>query len=317
MTSALKSASRIPVALALSAGLAAAPASQNAPPVPQQRFLSGTDVVLVDVLVTRGGQPLSGLTASDFTVRDNGVEQSVRLVDLVDLPVGLLFVLDTSGSVNGAPLDHLKAAARTALGNLRPTDQAALMVFSHSLVLAGGWTADRDQMARAIDGVTASGATALSDAAFAALALGRPAGLRTLLLFFSDGDDTASWLPAPVAVEAARRSDAVIYAVDADTAGARTPAPVPDLSARLLEQPSLYRDALLPVLAQETGGEWIRAADAASLQKVFGDAVARFNQRYVLAYTPAGVPLAGWHDLLVNVAGDDLTVIARRGYRRD
>lgn len=305
------------VALAmLATGSASGGARAQAP----QRFVAGADVVLVDVLVTRDGQPVSGLTAADFIVTDNGVEQTAQLADLTSLPVGLLFVLDTSGSLAGPPLEHLKAAAHAALDNLRPADQAALMVFSQSLTLVSGWTADRAQMARAIDGVTARGATSLSDAAFAALALGRPAGFRPLLLFFSDGDDTASWLPATTPVEAARRSDAVVYVVSADPAGAATRsgtlAAPQVIQERLFEQPSLYRDALLPVLARETGGELVRVADAASLQTVFANAVSRFNQRYVLGYTPTGVPPSGWHDLEVSVRTPGLEVVARRGYRR-
>jgi hypothetical protein len=43
----------------------------------QPTFKAGIEAVRVDVLVTRGGQPVEGLTARDFQVRDNGVLQDI------------------------------------------------------------------------------------------------------------------------------------------------------------------------------------------------------------------------------------------------
>ena len=42
-----------------------------------QVFRATTEVVTVDVFVQVGRQPVSGLTAADFVVRDNGVVQQV------------------------------------------------------------------------------------------------------------------------------------------------------------------------------------------------------------------------------------------------
>ena len=79
-----------------------------------QTFRAGVDAVAVDVLVTRNGRPVVGLTADDFTVLDNDVPQQIELVLLEDVPITLLLVLDTSGSVRGAPLVQLRTAAEAA-----------------------------------------------------------------------------------------------------------------------------------------------------------------------------------------------------------
>jgi hypothetical protein len=94
----------------------------------------------------------------------------------------------TSASV-AAAAEPLKAAAKAAVGALRTNDEAALMTFSHSVTLRSGWTTSREAITKAIDGVTATGLTALNDAAFAALAMTSKPGTRRLVLFFTDGDD--------------------------------------------------------------------------------------------------------------------------------
>ncbi|HEX4566038.1 MAG TPA: hypothetical protein VH138_05370, partial [Vicinamibacterales bacterium] len=82
----------------------AAPAQQ------QRKFTSGIDLVRVDALVTDGHSTISGLTASDFELRDNGVLQSIDSVLLESLPLSVTFVLNTSGSVNGIKLFNLERA---------------------------------------------------------------------------------------------------------------------------------------------------------------------------------------------------------------
>jgi Ca-activated chloride channel family protein len=299
------------VAVAAAAPLSIRTAAQQTPP----RFTGGTEAVLVDVLVTRGAKPVPDLTAKDFVVIDSGVEQKAELVAVESLPVSLLLALDTSASVRGQSLDHLKTAAKAVLGSLRPADEAALVTFAHNLVLGAAWTTDPAKLTQAIDAVVAQGSTALSDAAFAALGMRGKARSRTLVLLFTDGDDTASWLGPADVVEAARRSDSVVYGVTLPkTAGGI--AASDDLEKLLRSEPRLYRGALVPVLARETGGELLRATDAKDLAAVFVDAVARFNTRYVLSYSPTGVPATGWHPIEVKVSATGVDVRARRGYAR-
>jgi hypothetical protein len=78
------------------------------------RFRSSAQAVLVDVQVLEGNVPVAGLTAADFELRDSGVAQKIEAVTFEDVPVSLMLALDVSGSVKGAPLEHLKEAARAA-----------------------------------------------------------------------------------------------------------------------------------------------------------------------------------------------------------
>lgn len=279
------------------------------------RFTGGTEAVLVDVLVTRASQVVPDLKSADFTVLDSGVEQKVELITIESLPVSLLLALDTSASVRGPALEHLKAAAKAAVASLRPADEAALVTFAHNVALGAGWTNDRAKLNQAIDAVVAQGSTALADAAFTTLGLRGKGRTRTLVLFFTDGDDTASWLNAADVVDAARQSDAVVYGITLPAPGGGV-TPSDDLEKRLRSEPRLYRGALLPILARETGGESLRATDAQNLSAVFVDALSRFNTRYVLSYAPTGVPASGWHPIEVRVSASGVDVRTRRGYVR-
>lgn len=293
------------------------------------RFVAGTDAILVDVLVTRSERVVEGLSAADFIVRDSGVEQKIQLVATGELPVSLLLVLDTSASVRGAALDHLKDAAHAAVAGLRPVDEVALMTFANNLLLRSGWTTNRDKIGKAIAGVSAGGSTALVDVAFAALLLKPKATTRTLVLFFTDGDDTASWLAADDLLETARQSNAVVYSVLLDTEGNAGAAISKSFGAAdrtgerlrnelegwVAAEPRLYRAALLPLLSAATGGETLRSQQTSALKTAFADILARFSRRYVLAFTPTGVPPTGWHPLEVEVRGGG-EISARRGYSR-
>jgi VWFA-related protein len=288
---------------------------------PQQRFRGGVDAVRVDVLVTDGNRPVGGLTTEDFELRDNGVRQRIDAVDLGGIPLSVMLVLDTSVSVWGQPLEHLKEAAHAIVGLLTPDDRAAVLTFSGALQLRAAWTSDRLQLDAAVSGARATGATSLHDAAYAALTLRDDRPGRALVLIFSDGDDTSSWLSGRAVVEIARRTDAVVYSVGLRQGEVNRPGyrvdfmsgvqpKIPNVPAPMLMEP------FLSGLAEETGGSYIDAGQSAQLREAFVKIVTEFRSRYLLTYTPEGVDAGGWHPIDVRLKGKKGRVTARRGYLR-
>lgn len=275
------------------------------------QFKSHVAGVRVDALVTDGRRPVAGLTARDFELRDNGVTQTITDVDYETLPLNIISVLDVSSSVAGAPLGHLKKSYLAVIDALAGDDRAALISFANQIELHSGLTGDRTRLRALADRVQPGGATSVFDATFAALALREADQGRTLVLLLSDGQDTSSWLTARKVVQAARRTDVVLYPVTMRVSGPRL---TEDGRSIKMPQGPTPSERWLDALAEETGGRVVYASDEAALARTFLDVLKEFRQRYVLSYSPSGVSSAGWHTIGVKLRGKSGDVRARRGY---
>lgn len=259
----------------------------------QATFSSRLEAVRVDVSVTRDGRPVTGLTAADFEVSDNGVRQQVQLVASDEVPLDVVLALDVSGSVLGDRLAHLRDASRMALAGLRGEDRAALLTFGHRVRLRVPLTSDTHAIEAALEDVEFdAGQTSMIDAAFAALAHAGSGRGRSLAILLSDGVDTTSWLTRDSVIETARRIDAVLY-------GIASGAP---------------RRSVMEDLAEASGGDLIRIESTQALAQAMQLVISSFRQRYLLSYVPRNVARPGWHDLDVRVRRRGLTVKARSGY---
>ena len=279
---------RAVVVLLLASVIAGAPSSTA------QTFRSNAQGVRVDVLVTDRGRPLSGLTADDFELFDNGVRQPITLADFDQLPLNVVLAFDMSRSLTSDRLEHLRRAAGALLGGLSKQDQAGLITFTHAVALRHGLTRDLPRLREALARVESGGGTALVDGIYAGMTLAESAVGRALLIVFSDGVDTSSWLTPDSVLQIARRSDVVAYGVSVGR-----------------QKPEFLRD-----LGDATGGQLFENESAENLEQRFLEVLDEFRRRYVLMYTPTSTD-PGWHRLEVKVKGRRGTVQARPGYLAD
>jgi VWFA-related protein len=300
------------VALCLVASSAGAPTlAQQARPL---TFDTGVEAVYVDVFVTKEGQPVTGLTASAFELRDGGAPRPVELVAVEALPLTALLAFDTSGSVEGEKLLALRRASEAFLDGLRPADEIGIVAFSHEVRWLARPTQDRDEVRRALAACRARGGTSLWDGLHAALGL-LPPQVRSLVVVFTDGEDNMSWLDERQVQDAARRSNAVIHAVG-------LPAPPPLLVATgpgrtvVSEPTELAQVRALRQTAELTGGRFWTAESPDSLRQAFAAIVAAMNSRYVLRFEPAPGSAPGWHPIQLRLRGTKGDVRARAGYFR-
>jgi Ca-activated chloride channel family protein len=162
-------------------------------------------------------------------------------------------------------------------------------------VVGTGLTPQISQVRAALDAPLPLGNTALIDAAYAGLLLGDSEAGRALVIVFSDGVEASSYLDADTVIDAAKRSDAVVYGVATSTGG----------------KPPFLRD-----LTDASGGELFEIPKIADLDATFVKVLDQFRHRYLVSYTPRGVASGGWHRLQVDVKQRGVTVKARRGYSR-
>jgi VWFA-related protein len=264
------------------------------PSAQQPTFSAKRESVRVDVLVTDRGKVVTGLQAADFEIRDNGVLQTVDLVSFQQIPLNVFLAFDASASVSGERLTHLQTAGHSVLDRLAKDDRSALLTFSHTILLREGLTGETARVRQALTDLQPFGDTALVDGTYAAIMLDPLDGGRNLLLVFSDGLDTASWLAPERVLDSAKRSDVVVYGV----------------SSRGPEDSEFLED-----LTEMTGGATLKIESTKDLSAAFLKILDEFRQRYLISYSPAGVPNDGWHRLEVRVKGRRVTVISRAGYQ--
>ncbi len=230
--------------LALAISFLTAPSS-HAQPQPAAAYQISVDVDLVVLPVTvrdRQGRNVSDLDKSGFKIYEDRVPQSIRLFRHEDVPVVAGLLVDHSGSMR-PKIAEVIAGARAFVRSSNPEDQMFVVNFNEyvSLGLPNtiGFTANADQLERAIWLAPAIGETALYDAIVKALAKLQTGGLdKKVLVVISDGADNASAHSLAQALEMAERSSAIIFTVGLFAPDDR------DANPKVLSR-----------LAQETGGE--------------------------------------------------------------
>ncbi len=261
---------------------------------PRPTFTSRLDVVRLEVLVTDRNRPVLGLKAADFQVKDSGVAQQVEFVSFDELPLNVVMVFDFSASMTADRLDDLKSAGAAVVDQLRKDDRAALISFNQGLSLGSELTHDLSLVKDALARGKAAGHTSLVDASFTGLTMAPPdTNGRRVMLVFSDGMDTSSWLRPADVMDAAGRTSVLVSGVGIG----RTRVP------------------FLKDLVDLTGGDLLEQQSTRDLKSAFVRLLAGYRQRYVIGYSPTGVPPGGWHPVSVSVATKGAAVKVRAGYQ--
>lgn len=221
------------------------------------RLASGRPLAAGDVRVTEGGAPASRLT--------------VRALAGKSSPVSTVLLIDTSGSMRGAPMTNAKKAARTFVDAMRASDRVAVVAFSTKAVTVAGLTKDRRRLARAIASLQSSGQTAVNDALFAATRLLKSPGKdSTAIVLLSDGQDTSSERSLGDALKAVRKAGTPVYAVGLGAAGRES--------------------ASLGSVARGSRGRLLTVADPKALTGLYADIARELKSQYDISFSSARPP---------------------------
>ncbi|MEO6008731.1 MAG: VWA domain-containing protein [Vicinamibacteraceae bacterium] len=277
----------------------------------QPSFRTATDVVRLDALVEEHGQPVGGLTAADFIVRDNDVVQRVTLLPESG-PLSVAVVLDVSGSITSEQVADVALATDALREGLGPGDRLSAYAFaagSREVALPHGVaSAAALQELASEHRRTAGQRTALFDALQMAMLADASHDESRLLIALTDGRDNTSWVDARTVMDTAMRRGICLFFVALPASVPSGPADVP----QILTDPGLR---LLRLLAGRTGGRVIDADRARPLGPVFEGIMREYRRRYILSFEPTGVPRGdGRHRVTVAVKGRRGTVHVRDGY---
>lgn len=259
-------------------------------------FGASTEVVRVDVLVTRGGRPVPGLQIADFQIWENGSAQKIESLGTdANTALDVLLLFDMSASTKGPVQRGLLQAASAVMQGLRPTDRAGLLSFTHEVRRRTALTSDFDSVMKALQASKAEGSTSLGDSLLAASLAFDKSDARRLIFLFTDGADTSSFLEDHQVIDALARADVLVYSFN--------------LTDRA--QPVSFLRAATEV----TGGRMVSETNPAKLADAFRAALTEVRARYLLGYVPNGNMNPGWRKLEVRVRGGGL-IRTRKGYAR-
>jgi hypothetical protein len=277
----------------------------------QPIFRVGALTVSVPVVVKRGNRVVANLTATDFRLTDNRVEQKIEAVAIESVPVDVTLFLDTSGSTAGK-LDDMTRDVQGIIKMLRPGDRFRLLTIADSVDEPVSWVPAGTAVNLSFRAV--GGISLIHDALVLAL-LHRPeADRRHLIVGMTDSRDCGSVVTSAQLRELASRSEAVMHIVNQSGSGGDDAYRLRTCSPRArFDGPNIIVDAAL-----RTGGTFIEDPSSffgSPVLRAFKTIFEEFRQSYVLRYSPTSVPRGGWHAIAVDVpAMRGVTVRARQGY---
>lgn len=325
---------------------------------------SGEKVVTVLATVRdKHGNLAPKLAVSDFSVEVDGQPLSpgsIRYLRYAESPLTAGLVIQTT--INQKPvLEQEKNASKTFLTQtLRDKDQAFVIHFDREVELLQDLTSSREQLEAALDkletptmrryddsdpsapdsrdesgqggrrgGLQRWGGTTLYDAIYLASdELMKGLHGRKVIIVVSDGVDRGSKETLEGALEAAQRSDTVVYTILVkgeepfhDRGGFGRPTmgggPTGGGGRRrggYPEEPRADGKKVLDRIAKETGGRLFELSKKQNLEQIYSSIQEELRNQYELGFTPPNLNALGFHKLVVRTKQKDNTVQARDGF---
>lgn len=174
--------------------------------------LESTLVSLPLLVSDRSGRYIPQLSANDFLLYEDGVQQKIASFGSEEVPFNVVLLLDVSPSVSGS-IKEIQDAAIAFTRQLREHDRVMVVSFDRNIHYLSDFTSDRRELEWAIRRASMGGGTSVYDAVYETVdrKLRNIEGRKALILF-SDGDDTTSSRASyDDAVNLVSESDVLVY----------------------------------------------------------------------------------------------------------
>jgi VWFA-related protein len=282
-------------------------------------FTSG--VKIVNTLATvqnKSGRLINDLTKDDFTILEDGRPQNISYFSRQsDLPLTIGLMVDTSMS-QGRVMDDERGATTQFLEQIfrESQDQVFLMQFDMSIQLRQPLTSSLKPLYTVLPFVDTptrkelahggSAGTLLFDAIVkASNEIMKPLQGRKALIVLSDGVDVGSEASTTDAVEAAQKSDTLIYSIEFSDATFYGGGVLGGNGGR----------RALTRLATETGGGFFSVSKKLGIDQIFALIEAELRSQYSIGYTSdKPCTVSEFRKIQLSVKPKGLVVQARSRY---
>jgi VWFA-related protein len=331
------------------------------------------DVKVVSLPVTvrdKHGAIVKDLTKDDFTLQEEGRPQPIKYFSLdTNLPLTIGLLVDTSMSQREV-LDQERNASHSFLDQMltQEKDKAFVLHFDHEVELLQDLTHNREKLQSALDLLRTGedersrandpntddsrsghrhGGTELYDAVYLASneVMKKQPG-RKAIVILSDGVDRGSKTSLSSAIEAAQRSETIVYSIyfkgleyrddrrdngypgrgggypgggypggGYPGGGGGYPGGRPSSAPRPPKEPHVDGKKILERISKETGGRFFEITKKQLVGDSYASIADELRTQYSLGFTPdkdaAG---EGYHRVVLQVKKKDMAVQTRAGY---
>jgi tight adherence protein B len=177
---------------------------------------SGSSIEISDVTITRYPRVQAvvefrnlqqQIDPTQVSVTENGTpvqDVDVETIGESIVPVGIVLVIDASGSMKGAPIEAAKQAALSFIDQKRDQDFIALVTFADDVQVLSGFTSSKTALVSRVESIEAGGETAFYDGVIRAAELysGDAERLEPNMIVLTDGADTVSTATLDDAIDA-------------------------------------------------------------------------------------------------------------------
>ena len=244
------------------------------------------------------GRPVLDLKQEEVSVVEKGQSQELlRFAPVRDLPLHLLVLLDTSGSMQDRIEEMRDVALRFFEEAVSPKDRVSVVTFHEQQTIRVDFTSDFEEMKKGLRYLSTGQGTNFYDALI--FSLYRFQGIRgqRALLLLSDGKDSGSKTTWDEALEYARQSGVTIYPI-----GLKGIKRSPQASGKLDN------------LAKESGGRSWFVKEVSELEGVYKNIVEELRARYLISYQTVVEEGQGFQPVSVSTTRQGVVIEAPSGY---
>jgi len=250
-------------------------------------------------------RPVTGLTAENFHIYEDGREQKIKIFQAEDTPATLGLVIDNSGSMANKRRDVITAALAFINASQRD-DEMFIVDFNRrawlGLPASMPFTNNLSELRATLMETRTEGTTALYDALELSLNhLKEGTRQRKALVLLSDGGDNASVLKLEEVLRMAQQSSATIYCIGIYDPFAKDKNP-----------------GVLKKIARVTGAESYFPTNSSDLQEIWRRVAGSIRAQYTIAYVSSNAARDGsYRTVKITASGKrskSLDVRSRPGY---